>query len=72
MKPADLLIAITTDFANEISRGQGAVKWCKRCSRRHPARAACGLSQVTVPSSHGRMVKRLVRLDNPSKETLNV
>lgn len=38
----------------------GPVKWCARCSRRHRARAGCGLVLVAVPAKSGRMVNRWV------------
>lgn len=38
----------------------GPVRWCRRCARRHPSHADCGLIKVTVPAKNGRMVERLI------------
>lgn len=59
---AELLARLAADFQEEVSRGSGPVKWCKRCSRRHPPRSSCGLSQALVPAKSERMVRRWVRV----------
>lgn len=60
LKVSTVLGEILSGMAHELSRGRGPVKWCKRCSRKHPTRAGCGLTKVHVPASSGRMVERMV------------
>lgn len=36
------------------TQAQGPVKWCKRCSRRHPARSGCELSLIATTTDDGR------------------
>lgn len=60
MPVSDLLEQILGGLAADLRRGQGPVKWCRRCGRKHPTRQWCGLVQVTVPAKSGRMVERQV------------
>lgn len=39
-------------------RAEGPVKWCKRCSRRHPARQPCDLYLRERRAKSGRTVRR--------------
>ena len=55
---SEILAALLTGAKAEPERGLGPEKWCKRCSRKHRARAGCGLTQVAIPAKSGQMVKR--------------
>lgn len=38
----------------------GPVKWCKQCSRFHPARKSCNLVAISVKAKSGNTVTRFV------------
>ncbi len=43
-------------IAKTILKMQGPVKWCKRCSRKHPVHVGCNLVEV----ENDNIVKKLV------------
>ena len=53
--------AVPGDVLERRVQKTGAVKWCRRCGRKHGSRQDCGLTDAAVPASTGRMVERLVR-----------
>lgn len=52
------LSELLSGMVRELERGSGPVKWCRRCGRKHPRRARCGLRTVEVEAKSGRMVTR--------------
>lgn len=59
MRTSEILEQILTGELRNLERAlHGSPRWCKRCSRKHPPRADCGMIQMAVPAKSGRMVKR--------------
>lgn len=52
---------ISSGLAREIARGQGPVKWCRSCGRKHARRAGCGLTTIAVKAKSGHVVERRAR-----------
>jgi hypothetical protein len=57
---AGALGLVLSGMARELLGGQGPVKWCKRCGRKHGSKARCPLVTIAVQLENGRMVQRRV------------